>query len=121
MKHLCLTLESGTFPGSTSKRQLAISPLATHEARASTQSPGAIRKSSNEGLDTPKFFEKGIAGSQVMLASTTSQAHQMLFDRARRLLNEEDAELLKQNVEQVWLLLVSYFDDQECVWCHVNM
>ena len=37
-----------------------------------------------------------------MLASTTSQAEQILFDRARRLLSEDDVQLLKQTIEEVW-------------------
>ncbi len=47
-----------------------------------------------------KFFERGL-GTQVMLASMTSQAKQLLYDKARRVLSEEDVEILKEDIEQV--------------------
>ena len=62
------------------------------------------------GLDgklrvTPKFFEKGV-GTQVMLTSTTSSlAKELLYDKARRLLNNDDADFLRDCTQQVYTLL----------------
>ena len=77
---------------------MSISPLATHEARAtSTPVPGPDGRLKV----TPKFFEKGV-GTQVMLSSTTSSlAKELLFDKARRLLEDNDVESLRDNMQQV--------------------
>lgn len=85
------------------KKTMAVSPLATHEARASTTSSPSPVSSPSPDAHTrvrPKFFEKGL-GTQVMLANVTSQAKQLLFDKARRQLSEEDAEILKEDLVQV--------------------
>ena len=80
---------------------MVVSPLATHETRASTSSPSPMSSPDMGSLKVkPKFFERGI-GTQVMLASMTSQAEQLLFDKARRLLSKEDVEILKEDFEQV--------------------
>ena len=49
-----------------------------------------------------KFFEKGL-GTQVMLANISSQAKQLLFDKARRVLTEEGVEILREDLVQVCL------------------
>ena len=80
------------------RKQMSISPLATHGARAAS-SPVA----GGEGrlTVTPKFFEKGV-GTQVMLSSTTSSlAKELLFDKARRLLEEDEVDSLRDNIQQV--------------------
>lgn len=81
------------------RKQMVVSPLATHEARASVSSPISSPEAGPLHVKS-KFFEKGI-GTQVMLASMTSQAEQLLFDKARRVLSEEDAEILKEDLVQV--------------------
>lgn len=79
---------------------MSISPLATHEARAASTPVPAT------GLEgrlkvTPKFFEKGV-GTQVMLSSTTSSlAKELLFDKARRLLEEDDVDSLRDSAQEV--------------------
>ncbi len=75
-----------------------ISPLATHEARASSISPGPPVPSPLKVQ--PKFFEKGI-GTQVMLASLSGHAEQLLFDKARRILRPADVEILREDLDQV--------------------
>lgn len=83
-----------------------LSPLATHEARASTTSPSPVSSpDSGSGGGGPlkvrsKFFEKGL-GTQVMLANVSSQAKQLLFDKARRVLSEEGVEILREDLVQV--------------------
>jgi hypothetical protein len=47
-----------------------------------------------------KFFEKGL-GTQVMLANISSQAKELLFDKARRVLSEEGVEILREDLIQV--------------------
>ena len=50
---------------------------------------------------TSKFFEKGV-GTQVMLSSTTSSlAKELLYDKARRLLNNDDTDFLRDCTQQV--------------------
>ena len=50
---------------------------------------------------TPKFFEKGV-GTQVMLSSTTSSlAKELLFDKARRLLEEDQMDSLRDSAQLV--------------------
>lgn len=83
---------------------MVLSPLATHETRASTTSPSPV-SSPDSGSSSPlkvksKFFEKGL-GTQVMLANVTSQAKQLLFDKARRVLSEEGVEILREDLVQV--------------------
>ncbi len=88
------------------KKQMALSPLAIHETRASTTSSPSPLSSPSPDLPAgpmkvkPKFFERGL-GTQVMLANVSSQAKQLLFDKARRQLSEEDAEILKEDLVQV--------------------
>ncbi len=81
---------------------MVVSPLATHEARASGSSPSPVSSPDAGGplKIKSKFFERGL-GTQVMLASMTSQAKQLLYDKARRVLSEEDVEILKEDIEQV--------------------
>ena len=50
--------------------------------------------------DERKFFEYGM-GTQMMMASTSSQAKQLLLDRARRLLADSDMEALKDKLKMV--------------------
>ena len=81
------------------RKQMSISPLATHEARA-VSSP--VAGGEGKFTVTPKFFEKGV-GTQVMLSSTTSSlAKEMLFDKARRLLEEDEVDSLRDNAQQVF-------------------
>ena len=85
------------------KKQMTVSPLATHETRASTTSSPSPLSRPSPDMPTkakPKFFERGL-GTQVMLANISSQAKQLLFDKARRQLSEEDAEILKEDLIQV--------------------
>ena len=79
------------------RKQMSISPLATHEARAaSSPVAGGVTV-------TPKFFEKGV-GTQVMLSSTTSSlAKELLFDKARRLLDEDEVDSLRDHAQQVFV------------------
>ena len=86
---------------------MILSPLATHETRASTASPSPVSSpdSGSNGSNSPfkvksKFFEKGL-GTQVMLANVSSQAKQLLFDKARRVLSEEGVEILREDLIQV--------------------
>lgn len=90
------------------KKQMAVSPLATHEARASsTSSPSPLSSPDIQPMQVKsKFFERGL-GTQVMLANMTSQAKQLLFDKARRVLSEEDADILKEDLVQVSLKVVA--------------
>lgn len=82
------------------RKQMSISPLATHGARAAS-SPVAGHGGEGRLTVTPKFFEKGV-GTQVMLSSTTSSlAKELLFDKARRLLEEDEVDSLRDNVQQV--------------------
>ena len=84
-----------TFP----RKQMSISPLATHEARAAS-SPAAAGAEGRLTI-TPKFFEKGV-GTQVMLSSTTSSlAKELLFDKARRLLEEDEVDSLRDYAQLV--------------------
>ena len=80
------------------RKQMSISPLATHGARAAS-SP--VAGAEGRLTVTPKFFEKGV-GTQVMLSSTTSSlAKELLFDKARRLLEEDEVDSLRDNIQQV--------------------
>lgn len=80
---------------------MVTSPLATHETRAFTSSPSPVPSPDSSPVKVkPKFFEKGV-GTQVMLANMSSQAKQLLFDKARRILSEEDVEILKEDLVQV--------------------
>ena len=66
---------------------------------------------------TPKFFEKGV-GTQVMLSSTTSSlAKELLFDKARRLLDEDDADFLRDCTQQVDTIVTPL--DLLCMLLHV--
>lgn len=75
---------------------MVVSPLAMHETRAFPSSPSPTSSPKVK----PKFFEKGL-GTQVMLANISSQAEQLLFDKARRILSKEDLEILKEDLVQV--------------------
>lgn len=97
-------------PSKNTKRQMVLSPLATHEARAFTTSPSPVSSpdSASNGSGggggpvtvKSKFFERGL-GTQVMLANVSSQAKQLLFDKARRVLSEEGVEILREDLVQV--------------------
>ena len=50
-----------------------------------------------------RFFERGI-GTQIMLASTTSRAKQLLLDRTRRLLAREDCQTLERALKKVHII-----------------
>ena len=92
------TGSSPVLPRTFPRRPMSISPLATHEARA-TSSP--VLGPEGRLTVTPKFFEKGV-GTQVMLSSTTSSlAKELLFDKARRLLEEDDVDELRDNTQKV--------------------
>ena len=81
---------------------MSISPLATHEARAAS----SLAAAGAEGrlMVTPKFFEKGV-GTQVMLSSTTSSlAKELLFDKARRLLDDDEVDSLRDHAQQVIIM-----------------
>ena len=80
------------------KKQITISPLATHDTRATSVQTGPAVTSPLKLKS--KFFEKGI-GTQVMLASQTGHAEQLLFDKARRILSSADIEILKEDLDQV--------------------
>ena len=85
------------------RKQMSISPLATHGARAAS-SPAA--GGGGRFTVTPKFFEKGV-GTQVMLSSSTSSpAKELLFDKARRLLEEDEVDSLKDNVQEVCITII---------------
>lgn len=86
---------------------MVLSPLATHETRASTTSPSPVSSPDSGSNDSSsplkvksKFFERGL-GTQVMLANVSSQAKQLLFDKARRVLSEEGVEILREDLVQV--------------------
>lgn len=93
---------TGINVGSSRKKPMIISPLATHESRAapspSFTSPSAV---------TPKFFEQGV-GTQVMLASMSSQAKELLIDHARRKMQEADVSKLKECLEKVPIAIYSF-------------
>ncbi len=83
---------------------MVVSPLATHESRA-------VRSSSFTSPTSvvPKFFERGV-GTQVMLASMSSQAKELLLDHARRMMREVDVAKLRESLEQVqWQLQCCWF------------
>ena len=94
---------------------MVLSPLATHEARASTtsspspipsspspipSSPSPVPSPDNGSSARAKFFERGV-GTQVMLANVSAQAKQLLYDKARRVLSGEDVKILKEDLIQV--------------------
>lgn len=59
-----------------------------------------------ESEEDPKFFQHGV-GSQMMLASATSQAKQMLLDSARRHLSGHEIDKLQEKLGQVCGLYTS--------------
>ena len=79
------------------RKPMVVSPLATHESRASSTSQFTSPTSV-----TQKFFERGI-GTQVMLASSSSQAKQLLLDHVRRVLDEEDVITMRESLKKVSL------------------
>lgn len=81
---------------------MVLSPLATHDTRASTSSSSPLSSPESGGslVRKSKFFEKGL-GTQVMLANISSQAKQLLFDKARRVLTGEGVEILREDLVQV--------------------
>ena len=111
---------SFTSPGSSSslfrpskpRKVVGLSPLATHESKATSSSPPTrrthvdppIAHSQREQPTTDSsqhFFEHGM-GSQIMLASSGSQAKQLLLDRARRTLEQLEVEALQEKLKQVY-------------------
>lgn len=90
-----------TFP----RKPMSISPLATHEARAMAAASPVAAGPDGRLKVKPKFFEKGV-GTQVMLSSTTSSlAKELLFDKARRVLDEDEVESLRDSTQQVYTIL----------------
>ena len=59
-----------------------------------------------ESGDDSKFFQHGV-GSQMMLASATSQAKQMLLDSGRRHLSGHETDKLQEKLDLVCGLYVS--------------
>jgi len=111
---------SFTFPGSSSshfrpskpKKVVGMSPLATHESKATSSSPPTRRThvdthTAHYQMEQPTadssqhFFEHGM-GSQIMLASSGSQAKQLLLDRARRTLEQPEVEALQEQLKEVY-------------------
>ena len=99
------------LPGSSSslprpnkpRKAVGLSPLATHESRAASTSPTTGEATSQRqptADSSQQFFEHGI-GSQIMLASSGSQAKQLLLDRARRTLEHSEVEALQGKLKQV--------------------
>jgi len=77
--------------------------LATHESRAASTSPTTGKATSQRqpiADSSQQFFEHGM-GSQIMLASSGSQAKQLLLDRARRTLEHSEVEALQGKLKQV--------------------
>ena len=102
---------SFTSPGSSSsllrpskpRKVVGLSPLATHESKATSSSP-PTRRTHVDPLtadSSQHFFEHGM-GSQIMLASSGSQAKQLLLDRARRTLEQPEVEALQEKLKQVY-------------------
>ena len=85
-----------------------MSPLATHESKATSSSPPTRRihmdthtaHSQPTADSSQHFFEHGM-GSQIMLASSGSQAKQLLLDRARRTLEQPEVEALQEQLKEV--------------------
>ena len=48
-------------------------------------------------------------GSQIMLASSGSQAKQLLLDRARRTLEQPEVEALQEKLQQVYIIRVAQY------------
>ena len=108
-----------TFPGSSShfrpskpRKVVGMSPLATHESKATSSSPPTRRihvdtHTAHSQREQPTadssqhFFEHGM-GSQIMLASSGSQAKQLLLDRARRTLEQPEVEALQEQLKEVY-------------------